>query len=328
MVSLAKNSGSGTKGRTGSSHRPGFLPEKANGENSLASGPAKLPESGVAGVSHELRNLLTALNLYSDLLAEPGVLTVPYSHMAEEIKLIAQAGKTLLDKLNRVPAADSRAVTAECKEALPAPSSERNGAEDANGMVTEQQLAPVLDSCLPLLAHLAGPQVHVHLKCARNHGNLPLSQEDLTMILVNLVRNAAEAMPGGGGVWIAIQPAVQGCDGTSKCARIVVEDDGPGIPLDVRAHLFESGFTTKKPSVSSDIAVAGEHHGLGLAIVRRQVESAGGVIQARPASTHGGARFEIRIPVGNHQGATKVAGKRNGESQRTNHKDEGTRVRC
>ena len=47
------------------------------------------------------------------------------------------------------------------------------------------------------------------------------------MILVNLVRNAAEAMPGGGGVWIAIQPAVKACNGTAKCARIVVEDDGP-----------------------------------------------------------------------------------------------------
>ena len=116
------------------------------------------------------------------------------------------------------------------------------------------------------------------------------------MILVNLVRNAAEAMPGGGGVWISIQPAVKGCNGVPKCARIVVEDDGPGIPAKARAHLFESGFTTKNAAMSADGTMAGEHHGLGLAIVRRQVESAGGAIQALPDSARGGARFEIRIP--------------------------------
>ena len=321
MASLAKNSGTAAKARAVSAREQGFHAEKAG--DSAAASPERLLEGGVAAASHELRNLLTALNLYSDLLAEPGVLTMRYRHMAEEIKLIAQAGKGLLDTLSGVP----RGVDVADRVGEIPSFMEMDGARRASGMVSEHQLAPVLDSCLPLLAHLAGPQVHVHLKCARNHGSLPLSQEDLTMILVNLVRNAAEAMPGGGGIWIAIQPALENCNGTSKCARIVVEDDGPGIPARVRAHLFESGFTTKKASISTDRVMAKEHHGLGLAIVRRQVESAGGVIQALPASARGGARFEIRIP-GNRQGATKVADRQNRESQRTNHKDEGTRVRC
>ena len=325
MGSLAKNSGTAAKARAVSPAGLAAHAEKAG--DSIAASPERLPAGGVAAVSHELRNLLTALNLYSDLLAEPGVLTVRYSHMAEEIKLIAHAGKSLLDSLNGVPASNAGAGVSELAGEIP-DFLRVDGARRESGIVSEDQLAPVLDSCLPLLAHLAGPNVHVHLKCTRNHGSLPLSQEDLTMILVNLVRNAAEAMPGGGGVWIAIQPAVKGCNGLPKCARIVVEDDGPGIPPKARAYIFESGFTTKKASTSTDEAMAKEHHGLGLAIVRRQVESAGGVIQALPTSARGGARFEIRIPVGNRQGVTKVAGGRDGKLQRTNHKDEGTRVRC
>ena len=296
MASLTKNPGAGAKSRAVSPQGTSFISEQLERKVSSVQRHGKLPEGGLPGVSHELRNLLTALNLYSELLAEPGVLTLPHRHMAEEIKLIAKAGKRLLDALNRIPFI-SAVQESTVADAVETPiSGGEDGAGQVNGMVSERHLAPILDSCLPLLAHLAGPQVHVHLKCTRNHGSFPLSSEDLTMILVNLVRNSAEAMPGGGGVWIAIQPVAKNCNGTAKYARIVVEDDGPGIPVKVRAHLFESGFTTKQSAFCTDRAVAPEHHGLGLAIVRRQVESAGGVIQARQPSAKGGARFEIRIP--------------------------------
>jgi signal transduction histidine kinase len=327
MATLAKSSGTVDTGGTGS---PRGLNSVSQSVGRMTSSVKGSPENGPAGVSHELRNLLTALNLYSGLLAEPGVLTHSHRHMAEEIKLIAQAGKSLLDTLNRLPKSaapqgDAPSLTASQNPDGPVC---RTDGYATSGIVFEHQLAVVLDSCLPLLANLAGPRVHVHLRCAKNHGCLPLNSEDLTLILVNLVRNAAEAMPTGGGIWIAIQPAVQAGNGTAKCARIVVEDDGPGIPVKARAHLFESGFTTKKSSLQNDQVVMRERHGLGLAIVRRQVESAGGVIQAGLTSARGGARFEIRIPFPTIKGATKVADERDNELQRTNHTDEGTRVRC
>jgi len=325
MATLAKKSGKTAKGRGGFSRGVNRISDSAEWERSGARSAEALPINGLAGVSHELRNLLTALNLYSELLAEPGVLANPHCHMAEEIRLIANAGKSMLDRMNQLSMPASGMSQA---GACDAPALDGGDAvEHGTGLAVEDQLASVLDSCLPILAHLAGPQVHVHLKCARNHGCLPISSEDLTLILVNLVRNAAEAMPRGGGVWIAIQPAVKRSQGHTKYTRIVVEDDGPGISVKARAHLFEGGYTTKK-SLNKDQADARENHGLGLAIVRRQVESAGGVIQVRAASTRGGARFEIRIPFAAIQPATKVAGKRDHELQRTNFTDEGTRVRC
>ena len=186
-------------------------------EGSGAQSAERLPANGLAGVSHELRNLLTALNLYSELLAEPGVLADPHCHMAEEIKLIANAGKSLLDRMNQLSMPASVTPASSARDIPALDGGDVHG--HASGMVVENQLAPVLDSCLPILAHLAGPQVHVHLKCARNHGYLPMSSEDLTLILVNLVRNAAEAMPHGGGVWIAIQPAVKRRPGSCANTR-------------------------------------------------------------------------------------------------------------
>jgi signal transduction histidine kinase len=319
MATLEKQSRAAGIGQVGSPEGLNDLPNLVGRQGSPGMRSEKSPENGLASFSHELRNLLTALNLYSELLAEPGVLSNPYRHMAGEIKLIAQAGRSLLNTLNRlqayVGAYASHSPSQTTDAASSADGCKHEIGHASNGIVSEHQLAPVLDSCLPLLANLAGPQIHVHLECAKETGCLPFSSEDLTLILVNLVRNAAEAMPAGGGVWIAIQPNVEGDNGSANYARIVVEDDGPGIPVKARGHLFESGYTTKQTSLPNDQTIARERHGLGLAIVRQQVESAGGVIQVRSASVRGGARFEIRIPVTTIKGATKVADELNSESQ-------------
>ena len=102
MASLVKNSGTTAKTRAVFPRAAGFS-ETTERRNPVAPSTRGLAVSGVAGVSHELRNLLTALNIYSDLLAEPGVLALAHSHMAEELRLIVNAGKSLLDDLNQMP---------------------------------------------------------------------------------------------------------------------------------------------------------------------------------------------------------------------------------
>jgi len=68
-------------------------------------------------------------------------------------------------------------------------------------------------------------------------------------------------------------------------ARIVVEDDGPGIADSVRGRIFDPYFTTKSDGT-----------GLGLAIVKKVVVEHGGEIEATASRRLGGARFVVRLP--------------------------------
>lgn len=100
------------------------------------------------------------------------------------------------------------------------------------------------------------------------------------MALRNLVINAAQAMRGRGHVWIEASPA----PGPGRDALLVVSDDGPGIPREALATLFEAFSTTRV-----------EGTGLGLSTTRRIVEAHGGTIEAQNRE-EGGARFTIRLP--------------------------------
>ena len=100
----------------------------------------------------------------------------------------------------------------------------------------------------------------------------------LRQALVNLIKNALEAIAPGGHVELAAR-AERGS------LEITVTDDGPGLSDEQRARLFEPGFSTKT-----------EGAGLGLTIVERIVSDHGGVVQAEAASL-GGTRFRLRIPL-------------------------------
>ncbi len=58
-----------------------------------------LASDTVAALAHDARNLITALGLYCDLLDEPGVLTPPFAHYGNELRLVAAAGRRLVSKL-------------------------------------------------------------------------------------------------------------------------------------------------------------------------------------------------------------------------------------
>lgn len=102
--------------------------------------------------------------------------------------------------------------------------------------------------------------------------------ERMTRALLNLVRNAVEAMGEAGGR-LTVGARHAGSD-----LVLVVEDTGPGIPEAVRGRLFQSFVTANKAGGT----------GLGLAIVKRIVEQHGGSVTV--ASSPGGTRFELRLP--------------------------------
>jgi two-component system, OmpR family, sensor histidine kinase KdpD len=104
----------------------------------------------------------------------------------------------------------------------------------------------------------------------------------VSQVLANLLDNAVKYTPVGTRIRIA---AV--ADG--PMVRVVVEDEGPGLPPGDTRLLFEKFQRGRQESV-----VAGA--GLGLAICRAILSAHGGEIMAGPG-THGGARFEFTLPV-------------------------------
>jgi two-component system NtrC family sensor kinase len=125
--------------------------------------------------------------------------------------------------------------------------------------------------------------VRVDTEAARSL-EVALPASKLTQVLLNLVLNAGAAVVGAqreaGRVVVRAR-----AEGIGR-VRIEVEDDGPGVAADVRDRLFEP-FVTTKP--------VGEGTGLGLAVCRGLVESAGGEIGLDP-SHEGGARFYLILP--------------------------------
>lgn len=109
-----------------------------------------------------------------------------------------------------------------------------------------------------------------------------LDPHQLQQVLLNLLLNAADAMPGGGRLEITVSAGVSGA-----CQLLQVQDSGSGIAPEHLPRLFDPFFTTKEP---------GKGTGLGLAIAARIIEGFGGTITA--TSTVGkGSCFSLRLPL-------------------------------
>jgi signal transduction histidine kinase len=146
-----------------------------------------------------------------------------------------------------------------------------------------------------LLAALAGPTIALTVHAEGGARPVRLTGEDLTRVLVNLVKNAAEAMPSGGRIHIGLreEPPARG---TAACLLVTVEDNGPGVPVEALETIFTSGYTSHGMSEGSHGNWTLSHRGLGLTITRSIVEGAGGRITAGNRE-HGGARFALELPL-------------------------------
>ncbi len=108
-----------------------------------------------------------------------------------------------------------------------------------------------------------------------------LSGQRLTQVLLNLLLNAGAALGPKGGGTVAVRARADGDE-----VHIDVEDDGPGVPSDLRDRVFDPFVTTKE---------VGAGTGLGLAVCRGIVEGARGRIVVD--ETHApGARFTVTLP--------------------------------
>lgn len=243
----------------------------------------------LAGLEHDARNLVTALRLCAELLGQPGVLQPDDAHYAAEVASMAEVSAGLVRKLTLLARAGRK------KEIAP-----------VERPVTD--LADELRHMGGLLGAMAGPKIVVQTACLPCAGTLRLSEENLTRILLNLVRNAADAMPEGGRIRITAQrgggasffwmvpddlPAGDHPAEAPETVVLSVEDNGPGIRPNLVERIFEPGFSTRRALAPWPEA---QHQGLGLSIARQLVEEAGGTIRAGSPGRRG-ARFDIELPI-------------------------------
>jgi nitrogen fixation/metabolism regulation signal transduction histidine kinase len=132
-----------------------------------------------------------------------------------------------------------------------------------------------------------GEEVEVVCRVPREECLVPLDRQMMKRVLDNLVRNGAEAARQAGVAAPRVVIAGEGSE-DGRFVRILVGDNGPGVPVADRDRIFEPYFTTKK-----------EGMGLGLAIVKKIVLDHAGEITATeaPQERGGGAELVVCLPL-------------------------------
>lgn len=225
-----------------------------------------------AGLAHEVKNPLGAIKGAAQLLKE-GPENAGEAADREFISIILEE----VDRLDRV-------VGSVLDYARPAPGT--IGEVDLRNVLlrTAQVLDAERSGCE------LGVEVDEHLPPIR------ADAEQLRQVLINLVRNAVQAMGGQGKVTIGAALATPGQvpDGDDTWVAIRVQDEGPGIAPEIRKNLFMPFVTTKQRGT-----------GLGLAISQRIVEEMGGRIAV--ASQPGeGTTFSVLLPSASAAAAVAV----------------------
>lgn len=202
-------------------------------------------------ISHELANTLTSIQLA--MLRIQSTTDARVAELAPSLASSVSLATQLLDGLKNF----GRAATS----------------------TSYSILGDVLPPLVPMLQLLTRGAAMVVLDLANPNVRLGIGDSDLHQILVNLVINAANAIASSGqGSNIVITERL-----VDDRVEIAVRDDGPGVPYEVVARMFELYVTTSKHGT-----------GLGLWLVRSIVTEAGGSIRYEPAAP--GARFVIELP--------------------------------
>ena len=223
------------------------------------------------GVAHDFNNLLTGVLLYCDLLltdVDSGPRSRKY---AEEIRAACFQANGLVRQLLAI---------ASPQGAIPRPLS----------------LNEIADGMRSLLERLVGEDIELKLLLDPELGPVRMDPTQAQQILLNLVLNARDALPGGGEIAIEtrnceVQIVAQNRFAASPsaavpCALFIVSDNGHGMDDRTRSHIFEAFFTTK---------AAGKGTGLGLATVHDIVTRSGGLIHVDSAPECG-TRVTVLLP--------------------------------
>ena len=216
----------------------------------------------VGGVAHDFNNLLTGILLYCDLMQGKLAASDSLGQKVDEIRVAAEQGAGLIRQLMSVGRED----------------------KDAPRSVAFND---ALREMAPLLQHLVGEKVHITMELGEGTACVSITLAQAQQIVLNLVLNARDAMPGGGEVLVETDSRVfEGTGPGDRIFELTVKDSGTGMDAKTASRMFDPFFTTKAP---------GRGTGMGLTTVRKIVEDAGGIVTVVTAPGQG-TQITVRLP--------------------------------
>lgn len=206
-----------------------------------------------ASVAHDLRNPLSAVLGGAEMIAEFDLPPKQLAQTAQHVHSAAKRMENLLSELGQV----ARARTEERTECL---------LEDLVNAALDSQRAK---------AEAQGVDFHL---TAEPLLKAPCERKRIERVLVNLISNALEVMPKGGELKVTVFK-------NETKAHVVVSDTGPGVPDEIREHMFQPFVTSGKKNGL----------GLGLALARQTLLDHGGDLELLESQR--GARFQVTLPL-------------------------------
>jgi signal transduction histidine kinase len=210
------------------------------------------------------------------------------AHDFNNVLAVVEAGLRLIDRNAEEPA-KVRALSQETREATARAGKLISQLQDfARGQELDLRaydVAELLRRLEPVLRRAAGPSVELSFDIGRDPLLCAVDRTQFDSALLNLVINARDAMPKGGEIRISARP-VAGKATADRWVRVLVADDGQGMPAHVRRRIFEPFFTTKAKEGGT---------GLGLAQVYGFMQQIGGDLRVRSRPGKG-AEFELLLP--------------------------------
>ncbi|MBB6430731.1 sensor histidine kinase [Algisphaera agarilytica] len=222
-----------------------------------------------AGIAHEIRNPLAAIQLYAEMVADD---LEPTQVSERSLCFAADNTQKIADAV--------RGLSAIVNDVL---SFARQIEPKVRRLDAAEVFQRVVDAHRPAI-EAQGVAVAVEVV----DGVIEADPDLLHQALLNLVRNAVDAMAGRGGGRLTL---------SAGAGRVVLTDTGPGLPQEVVDRIFNPFFTTRSTGT-----------GLGLAIVHRIVDAHGGAIAVHNHERHGGAVFTLDLPRSETSSAGGVGG--------------------
>ena len=216
-----------------------------------------------AGIAHEIRNPLTSINILIHSLRDS--FSSNNSHR-EDLQVIEEE----IDRINKI-------VDQFLRFARPSPP-----------LLEKAEISSVFEETLQLLR----PQIEKQrISVQKNFGSLPLiniDKEQMKQVVLNLLLNAIQAMPGGGRLQLAGR-----MPRGNRWIQLSIQDSGMGIPPQDMDKLFDPFFSTREGGI-----------GLGLSIAHRIIDQHHGRIEVE-STPEKGTLFTIWLPLERGQDADR-----------------------